>query len=175
MKSGLPRSLLDARRGPWNAIIPGNSGSSSLCGVSSSTYRVRSARAGRPVNALVTCLRSSFAWAKVLRYASGMAVSGQRKNAVPICTALAPSACAAATPRPSAIPPAAMTDTDTASTTWGRERTYRSARARTAKRMCPGGRPPPIPAPRSDQRPDLRVVVSRERWSPCSRSCFRRL
>lgn len=38
-------------------------------------------------------------------------VSGQRSSAVPICTALAPRASAAATPRPSAIPPAAMTGT----------------------------------------------------------------
>ena len=48
-----------------------------------------------------------------------MVVSGQRRYAVPICTAEAPSANAARMPRPSAMPPAAITGTRTASTTCG--------------------------------------------------------
>ena len=43
------------------------------------------------------------------RYAGPMPDSGQTRNAVPICTACAPSASAAAMPRPSMMPPAAIT------------------------------------------------------------------
>ena len=52
-------------------------------------------------------------------HAVGTLASGQRRNAVPTCTAEAPSSSAAPTPRPSAIPPAATTGTFTASTTAG--------------------------------------------------------
>jgi hypothetical protein len=45
--------------------------------------------------------------------------SGQLSNAVPIGTPMTPNANAAATPRLSAMPPAAMTGTLTASTSWG--------------------------------------------------------
>ena len=45
--------------------------------------------------------------------------SGQCMKALPICTPAAPSAKAAAMPRASAMPPAAITGTATASTIWG--------------------------------------------------------
>jgi len=48
-----------------------------------------------------------------------MPASGQRRNADPICTALAPSSSAAATPRASPMPPVATTGTSTASATAG--------------------------------------------------------
>src|SRR5437879_933907 len=48
-----------------------------------------------------------------------MLASSHRMKAVPNCTALAPSMKAAAAVRPSAMPPAAMTGTLTASTTCG--------------------------------------------------------
>ena len=72
---------------------------------------MRAARAGRPVYAGVTtvsCSRSA------CLHAGDAPDSGQKRNAVPSCTASAPSASAAAIPSPSMIPPAAITGMDTA-------------------------------------------------------------
>ena len=72
--------------------------------------------------------------------------SGHRRNPVPICTALAPSIRAAATPRPSAIPPVATTGTWTASTIAGR-RENRPTRFCSALRASNAARWPPASIP----------------------------
>lgn len=76
-------------------------------------------RAGRPVNTLVIRVALSLAAASARRWKSGVAASGLRRNAVPTCTAAAPSASAARMPRASAMPPAAITGRSIASTTCG--------------------------------------------------------
>ena len=76
-------------------------------------------RAGRPEKTRVSRVSVSWAWARACRYAGPMPDSGHARKAVPICTACAPSACAAAMPRPSMMPPAAITGMSTASTHCG--------------------------------------------------------
>src|SRR5207244_5807538 len=70
---------------------------------------------GLPVNARLKIVRSGVVVARLSAHAGCSCVSGQSKNAVPITTALAPKISAAATPRPSPIPPAARTGMRTAS------------------------------------------------------------
>ena len=76
-------------------------------------------RASRPVNARVSVVRRASALNSFARCSGAAFDSSQARNAVPICAAAAPSFSAAATPRPSAMPPAAMTGTFTVSTTCG--------------------------------------------------------
>src|SRR6266446_4853284 len=76
-------------------------------------------RPGLPVNARLKIVRCGVVCASASAQAGCTFVSGQRKNAVPITAALAPRISAAATPRPSAIPPAATTGILTASTIAG--------------------------------------------------------
>src|SRR2546430_297996 len=74
---------------------------------------------GLPVNARLKIVRSGVVFANAAAHAGCTFASGQCKNPVPITTALAPKVSAAATPRPSAIPPAATTGIRTASTIAG--------------------------------------------------------
>src|SRR5437016_316619 len=74
---------------------------------------------GLPVNARLKIVRSGVIVARLSAHAGCSCVSGQHKKAVPITTALAPRISAAATPRPSPIPPAATTGMRTASTIAG--------------------------------------------------------
>ncbi|MNG29138.1 hypothetical protein D3C84_1145150 [compost metagenome] len=90
-----------------------------LMGPSSRITRLRMPRAGRPVNTLVTAVSLSLAVRNALWWEGLTLASGVNRYAVPTCTAEAPSMKAAATPRASAIPPAAITGTFTASTTCG--------------------------------------------------------
>src|SRR6202045_4319941 len=76
-------------------------------------------RDGLPVKVRLTIVRSGVVLASLFAHAGCTFVTGQRKNAVPITAALAPNVSAAATPRPSAIPPAATTGMCTASTIAG--------------------------------------------------------
>ena len=76
-------------------------------------------RPGLPLNARLKIVRSGVVFASASAHAGCTFASGQRKNAVPITAALAPNVSAAATPRPSAIPPAATTGMRTASTIAG--------------------------------------------------------
>src|SRR6266851_1979485 len=77
--------------------------------------RLARPRAARPENARVTTVESSRACRSAARYGALVPASGQRRKAVPSCAAPAPSARAATTPRPSMMPPAAITGTRTAS------------------------------------------------------------
>src|SRR5882762_5477873 len=81
--------------------------------------RFPSPRAARPEKARVITVESSRAWRNAARYGPLVPASGQRRKAVPKETALAPRARAAAKPRPSMTPPAAITGTRTASATCG--------------------------------------------------------
>ncbi|MNV62060.1 hypothetical protein D3C71_1545890 [compost metagenome] len=76
-------------------------------------------RAGRPVNRLVSAVSLAGALSRAWRCAGETLASGQNRYAVPICTAEAPKASAANRPRWSAMPPAAITGTLTASATCG--------------------------------------------------------
>ena len=77
-------------------------------------------RPARPLNARLTQVSSGALLERASAQAGLMPASGHRRNPVPICTALAPRVSAAATPRPSAIPPVATTGIRTASTIAGR-------------------------------------------------------
>ena len=68
----------------------------------------------------VKTVLSSVTSANALRCSGWIFASSLLKNAVPICTALAPSINAAAIPLPSAMPPAAITGTVTLSTICGK-------------------------------------------------------
>jgi len=92
------------------------------------TKRLRMARARRPVTALVISIASSVPARSRARYSGVTAVSGQPRNAMPSLTPLGPRARAAAIPRPSAMPPAGMTGTGTASTICGTSDRYLPAR-----------------------------------------------
>jgi len=70
--------------------------------------RSRSKRPSRPVNARVMVVASGSKSANASAHAAFVPASGQRRKAVPIWTALAPKVNAAAIPRPSAMPPAAI-------------------------------------------------------------------
>ena len=76
-------------------------------------------RASRPLNARVSMVPSSWAARIAALWAGGAPLSGQAIKAVPNCTPLAPSAAAATIPRPSIIPPDAITGTETASAICG--------------------------------------------------------
>ena len=76
-------------------------------------------RARRPVKARVSVVRRASALNSFARCSGEAFDSSQARKAVPICTALAPSRSAAAMPRPSAMPPAAITGTVTLSATCG--------------------------------------------------------
>jgi hypothetical protein len=92
------------------------------------TKRSRMARARRPVTALVISIASSVPARSRARYSGVTAVSGQPRNAVPSLTPLGPRARAAAIPLPSAMPPAGMTGTRTASTICGTSDRFLPAR-----------------------------------------------
>jgi hypothetical protein len=66
----------------------------------------------RPVNARVMVVASGSKSAKASAHTSFVPASEQRRKAVPIWTALAPKVNAAAIPRPSAMPPAAIIGTE---------------------------------------------------------------
>src|SRR5947208_5512294 len=76
-------------------------------------------RPGVLLNARLKIVRSGVVFASASAHAGCTFASGQRRNAVPITAALAPKISAAATPRPSAIPPAATTGISTALTIAG--------------------------------------------------------
>jgi hypothetical protein len=82
--------------------------------------RLTMPRAGRPVKSLVSAVCRLPSLASAARCTAPVSASGQRMNAVPTCTAEAPSASAAATVERSAMPPAAITGMRTARTTCGR-------------------------------------------------------
>ena len=79
-------------------------------------------RASRPVNARVSEVRRASGLNSFSRCSGAAFDSSQARNAVPICAAAAPSFSAAAIPRPSAMPPAAITGAFTVSTTCGIKR-----------------------------------------------------
>ena len=118
-----------------------------------SLTRLRTARAGRPVNARVIVVALGGGLARRRGGGRGGSPdSGQARKAVPTWAAPAPSASAAASPRPSAIPPAAITGT--------RRRRRppaepgpgsRSGRRRRRPGSCRGGRRPRRPG-RSPRR-----------------------
>ena len=97
----------------------GNAGVSDEIGPISRTIRLIRPRAGRPVNTFVSTVPSSRAFPSAMRCRPEIVDSDVNRYAVPICTPAAPSAWAAAMPRPSAIPPAATTGAPIASTTCG--------------------------------------------------------
>ena len=93
---------------------------SGACGDSTTSMkRLTMPRAGRPEKARVSRVWSSRADRMAALCASGMPASSLVRKTVPICTAAAPSANAAAMPRPSMMPPDAITGTVTASATCG--------------------------------------------------------
>src|SRR4051812_48354039 len=73
------------------------------------TYPVAMLRPGRPENHRVIIVSSGSVRPIASAQAAGTLASGHRSNAVPIWTADAPNRGAAATPRPSPIPPDATT------------------------------------------------------------------
>ena len=77
-------------------------------------------RAGRPVNRLVSAVWRVASLLSAARCTALVVASGQSRYDVPICAPAAPSAMAAATPRASAMPPAAITGTFTARTICGK-------------------------------------------------------
>ena len=76
-------------------------------------------RMGAPPARPVTMVSVSFASITICLYFAWQGLSSAHTKMVPHCTAWAPKAKAAATPLASAMPPAAMTGIETASTTWG--------------------------------------------------------
>ena len=119
VKSTLPSFSAAAFSGARPVAACGKAGASAEIGPISRMTRLGIPRAGRPVITLVMTVESSSACERAARAGALTRDSGQRRYAVPICTPAAPSANAAAMPRPSAIPPAARTGTLTASTTCG--------------------------------------------------------
>ena len=104
------------------------------------------ARPQRPLKARVRRVPSGARPSSPAAQTGWMPASGQRSRAVPICTALAPSTSAAATPRASPMPPVATTGTRTASTTCGSSASRPTACSRaTAASKAP--RWPPASAP----------------------------
>ena len=101
------------------------SSSSGLAAATHSSLRIARAhlffkpRTGCPLPRPVTTVSESFAFSTRSLYASAMQHSSTVRKRVPTCTPSAPSANAAAMPRPSAMPPAAITGMRTASHTLG--------------------------------------------------------
>jgi hypothetical protein len=85
----------------------------------SSITRLWIARASLPVNPFVKAVRPALRRRRVSRCRRLAPDSSHARNTVPIWTASAPRASEAITPRASPIPPAAITDTSTMSTTCG--------------------------------------------------------
>ena len=131
-----------ATRCPWKGYGKRASDGES----STSASALRSPRPSRPVKPRVSSVPSPCAALRsAARWAGCAFDSSQARNAVPICTAWAPSASAAAMPRPSAIPPAAMTGARTASATCGTSATVPIKDASADRRK--EGRWPPASAP----------------------------
>ena len=100
------------------------------------------------------------------RHSSWTFASQARRKRVPSQAASAPRASTAASPRPSAMPPAAITGTGaTASTTAGTSGSVATCRA--------PGHPPPSPAPRSRPRPPLRRDAPRRPTRRYARAAHR--
>ena len=87
---------------------------------SSYIKRLRMPRAQPPLKTLVTAVCSGKTWLSAARWASEVWASSANKNAVPTCTACAPSCMAARTVVASLIPPAATTGRLTARMIWGK-------------------------------------------------------
>lgn len=83
----------------------GQAGAAGLIGPSSRISRLTSPRACRPLNRRVSAVSSDWAAHRAARCTGDVVASGQHRNAVPTCTP--------------AAPPAAITGTRTARTTWG--------------------------------------------------------
>src|ERR1700692_1167693 len=145
VKSTLPSFSAAAFSGARLVAAWGKAGASGEIGPTSRITRLATPRAGRPVMTLVMTVESSSAWASAIRAGALTLDSGQRRWAVPICTPAAPSANAAAIPRPSAMPPAAMTGTFTASTICGTSAKVPGCSAILSVRNMP--RWPPASAP----------------------------
>ena len=102
-------------------------------------------RAGRPVKILVRVVLLSCACFSAARCSAEVLASGVSRKAVPICTPAAPSASAATMPRPSPMPPAAITGTFTASTTCGTSAIVPAWRAMSSFRNMPRWPPASLP------------------------------
>ncbi len=72
-------------------------------------------RAGRPLNRLVSAVWLATSLCSAARCTALVVASSHSRKAVPSCTALAPRRSASSTPAASAMPPAAITGTRTAS------------------------------------------------------------
>lgn len=105
-KSGRPCRSASVRNGAREAIASGKAGTLKLES-SSCVSRLTKARAGRSVNTFVATVGP--APRSAAQFRTGVAASGESRNAVPICTPAAPSARTAVIPCPSPIPPAATT------------------------------------------------------------------
>src|SRR5262249_58415956 len=116
-KSPLLNASARARRGAMADAASGNAGATLLIGPSARMMRFTIPRAGRPENRLVIAVTSAASLVKAARCTVLVAASGHSRYEVPTWTPAAPRDIAAATPRASAIPPAAMTGMRTARTT----------------------------------------------------------
>ena len=145
MKSVHPCGSEAARSGTSGAAARGKAGTFFAIGPSSRTIRVSRTRAGRPVKTFVTNVCSGRAALTACRYRGETFASSQRRNAVPICTADAHNANAAATPLGSPMPPAAMTGTFTASTICGTRAIVPTCASTSWRRNVP--RCPPASSP----------------------------
>ena len=77
VKSVLPCCSALARNGAKAGIAIGNSGATPEIGPASRVSRLTRARAGRPVNTLVSTVAPAFR--RALRYSGGVAASGQSR------------------------------------------------------------------------------------------------
>ncbi|GAA1381969.1 hypothetical protein GCM10009639_00570 [Kitasatospora putterlickiae] len=104
---------------------------------------MRSARAGRPVNARVTVVPSNSVSAA--RCAAVVPASSARSSAVPSCTATAPARSAAAIAAPSDSPPAAISGSPVTARTAGSSSSSGRSPGRSTVRCVP--RCPPASGP----------------------------
>ena len=133
-------------------------------------------RAGRPVSTFVSAVWRAASPFSAAPWIALIVASGQSRYAVPSCTPTAPSAMAAATPRASAMPPAAMTGNFTARTICGSSANVPICVVRSSDRNMPrwppGRRPAKPAASATPRRPSARDPDSARPREPRCRQRF---